>query len=213
MCDMDLESSLTASKVDFGKQKLDYYLPKYDFFEKHSMVIDSSPEKVFEAIHNCDMSESRIIRFLFSLRAVFELFKFNRKAEQQKQTKVHTEAQSFFDQMTKENGFMFLLEEIQNKEVIIGFAGKFWRPKPKIIPLTSVTDFINFNEPGNGKAAWNLYLADNGDGTVALSTETRVLTLGGEAKWFRLYWAVIKPFSGWIRFELLRLIKKRAENH
>ncbi len=52
-------------------QRLNYYLPEYDFAEKHKIVIHSSPEKVFEAIHNIDMRESKVIKTLLSLRNIY----------------------------------------------------------------------------------------------------------------------------------------------
>ena len=45
-----------------------------------------------------------------------------------------------------------------------------------------------------------------------LSTETRILCLGPKAlKRFRAYWMVIRPFSGIVRKEWLRIAKKMAE--
>lgn len=83
-----------------------------------------------------------------------------------------------------------------------------------MIHLSKTADFISFNETGNSKAAWNLYIERNDDGTITLSTETRILCLGEQAKSsFRFYWAVIKPYSGWIRLEILKLIKEQAENY
>jgi len=42
--------------------------------------------------------------------------------------------------------------------------------------------------------------------------ETRILCLGDQAKsLFRLYWTVIRPYSGWIRFKMLKMIKEQAE--
>ena len=34
----------------------------------------------------------------------------------------------------------------------------------------------------------------------------------GARFWFTLYWLIIRPFSGIIRMEMLRIIKKRSEN-
>jgi hypothetical protein len=52
--------------------------------------------------------------------------------------------------------------------------------------------------------------ADGGAATV--STETRVLcTDPGSRRAFRRYWRIVRPFSGLIRIEMLRSIRREAE--
>ncbi|SFG29296.1 hypothetical protein SAMN05660649_01300 [Desulfotomaculum arcticum] len=188
-------------------QKVNCYLSEFDFAEKHKIVIHASPEKVFAAIHNFDMRKSKVINTLVFLRSIPYRLNSNREPDKQLPTKLS------IDQLT-ENGSWILLEEVENQEVIIGFAGKFWQQRPTNIQLSSAADFINFNQTGYSKVAWNLYIERNDDGTATLSTETRILCLEGRAKSsFRLYWAIIRPYSGWIRLEMLKMIKERAENH
>ena len=70
---------------------------------------------------------------------------------------------------------------------------------------------IDASQPGL-KIFWNFYFKEAGDKTV-VSTETRILCLTKKSKSrFSLYWFFVKPFSGIIRLEMLRLIKKQAEN-
>lgn len=45
--------------------RLNYYLPQYDFVEKHSIIVNSKPEKSFEAIWHIDMADSKAIKTLF----------------------------------------------------------------------------------------------------------------------------------------------------
>jgi hypothetical protein len=50
------------------------------------------------------------------------------------------------------------------------------------------------------------------DGATTLSTETRILcTDDRNRRRFRRYWAVVRPFSGLIRIELLRIVRREAE--
>lgn len=187
-------------------QRLNYYLPVYDIFERHKTVIYSSPEKVFEAIHNFNMRKSKVINILISLRSFFHPLNSNKKPDNQKSTSI--------GQLTERNEFMFLLEEVDNQEVVMGTVGKFWRLKPTLIHLSSAADFIDFSKSNYSKVAWNFHLESNDDGSVTLSTETRILCLGGGAIFlFRLYWAIIRPYSGWIRLEMLKLIKEQAESY
>ncbi|AGL00130.1 hypothetical protein [Desulfoscipio gibsoniae] len=186
-------------------QRLNCYLSEYDFDERHNIVIQSSPEKVFEAIYNLDMSKSKVIKPLLSLRSIPYRLSPDRKPEKQEPSGLSIE------QLIKNGGF-FLLEEIKNQEIVIGLVGKFWHLTADMIQLSNVTNFTNFNQTGYGKVAWNFYIEQNADGTVTLSTETRILCLGEQAKSsFRLYWAVIRPYSGWIRIEMLKMIKEQVE--
>ena len=61
--------------------RLDHYLPEYDFSEKHKTVIHSSSEKIFEAIHNMDMSKSKVIKTLFLLRGIYGRLNLSKRPE------------------------------------------------------------------------------------------------------------------------------------
>lgn len=195
-------------------QRLNYYLPEFDFAEKHKIVIRASPEKVFEAIHNFDMRKSKVINTLVFLRNIPYRLYSNREPYNQEPTNGFCSAPILsIDQLT-ETGVWILLEEVENQEVVMGFVGKFWQQQPTQIHFSNTADFVGFNKIGYSKVAWNLYIKRNDDGTATLSTETGVLCLGERAKsLFRSYWAIIRPYSGWIRLEILKMIKERAENH
>jgi hypothetical protein len=75
-----------------------------------------------------------------------------------------------------------------------------------------VAAFRAFNQPRAAKAAFNLLLVPLPGDRTQLRTETRVACVDGAARRrFRLYWMLIKPFSGLIRRSLLRGIRMRAE--
>lgn len=61
------------------------------------------------------------------------------------------------------------------------------------------------------RIAWNFVAERGGDGKHLVSTETRVHC---SASWLRAvfgaYWVVIRPFSGWIRLVMLRLLRDDA---
>ncbi|MGH9649109.1 MAG: hypothetical protein ACRD3I_01435, partial [Terriglobales bacterium] len=65
---------------------------------------------------------------------------------------------------------------------------------------------------GYAKAMWNFTVERAEEGVTRLATETRVVTYGSSARRkFRAYWLVVGPFSGLIRKEMLRLVKRNAE--
>ncbi len=67
---------------------------------------------------------------------------------------------------------------------------------------------IDASQPGL-KIFWNFYFKPVSENVTVVSTETRILCLSAKVKrLFSLYWFFVRPFSGLIRIEILRLIKK-----
>ena len=65
----------------------------------------------------------------------------------------------------------------------------------------------------NTRIIWNFYFAEIEKNKTIVSTETRILCLTKRSKiLFSVYWFFVKPFSGIIRLEMLRLIRKKAES-
>ena len=74
-------------------------------------------------------------------------------------------------------------------------------------------EFVIDASQHNIKIIWNFYFDKVSENKTFVSTETRILCLTKKSKpRFSIYWFFIKPFSGLIRIEMLRLIKKKAEN-
>lgn len=184
--------------------RLNYWLPEWDFREKHRIEINSSSEKVFQAGRTLDMGESGVIKALLRLRDIYGHLTIWRKQES-------SELRFSIEEIVDKTDFI-LLEEVRNKEIVLGLVGKFWEPSGGGVRGLTAGDYIGFNETGFCKVAFNFHIEENAYGPVTLSTETRVLCLGWKAKLlFGLYWAVIRLFSGWIRIEMLRMIKRQAE--
>ncbi len=75
-------------------------------------------------------------------------------------------------------------------------------------------EFVIDASQQNIKIFWNFYFREIDKNKTLVSTETRILCSTKRSKFlFSLYWLFIKPFSGIIRIEMLRLIKKKAENN
>jgi len=72
---------------------------------------------------------------------------------------------------------------------------------------------IDASQPGL-KIFWNFYFKEIGENITMVSTETRILCLTKKSNLlFSLYWFFVKPFSGLIRIEMLRSLKKKVENN
>lgn len=169
---------------------IDEFLPEFDFVERHETTVHGSAADILRAANEVDFAESWIIWSLFWLRGL-----------RTEKITLRNMRESRFEK----------LAETPNRELLLGIAGKFWMPSGEMRKIDSET-FRSFNEPGFAKAVWNFAVEENRGSTV-LSTETRVKCLDADSRRsFGFYWTVIRPFSGLIRMEMLRLIKQRAEN-
>jgi len=173
---------------------IDEFMTIFDFSERHETRVRAAAEKVYAAVNATDFSESWIIWSLLALRGLGW-------SQPSKKTTLRD--------MTRNN--FAILGEKQNQEILLGLAGKFWTPTGNLQKIDA-GNFKKFNEKGFAKAVWNFSLAETG-GETLLKTETRIQCLDEESRQsFALYWTVVKPFSGLIRSEMLRLIKEKAES-
>ncbi|HEY5824893.1 MAG TPA: hypothetical protein VIT44_11030 [Cyclobacteriaceae bacterium] len=168
----------------------DKYLPDFHFSEKHSILIKKDSSEIWSTTDHMDFSGSWIIRTLFALRGMPARMT-NRKGLQK--------------------GRFIRLEQKENEEIIIGLIGQFWKANGNLKQFDP-TEFINWNQPDFLKATWNFELIPEGNFT-RLETETRIQCLSKKSlSRFKRYWFFIRPFSGLIRKEILRGIKKKVES-
>ena len=169
---------------------IDSFLPEYDFSETHDIKIRAEAAHVFHALNEVDFCESATVRWLFRLRGLP-----TEKTTLREMQKMRFET----------------LGEKENQEILIGLAGRFWTLMGDLKEVNS-NNFREFNEKGFAKAVCNFSIDVSG-GETRLTTETRIKCLDAESRRsFRFYWAFIQPFSGLIRKEMLKTIKKKAES-
>ncbi|HSP07438.1 MAG TPA: hypothetical protein VLR94_09690 [Acidobacteriota bacterium] len=171
---------------------LNEVLPRFDVNAEYSTSVHATPARVY-AILQQGMPAGAITKLLMTLR---NLPRFFRREE------------SFRN--TPENAF-YKLKQLENREMVVGIIGQFWKPISNPLPIHSLEEFLEFEKEGYCKAAMNLRILEKGPYLCVVTTETRVLCYGSARAKFLDYWKVIGPFSGLIRKELLRRIKKRAE--
>ncbi len=171
---------------------IDEFLPEYDFEEKHSITIHADAATVYEAAQDANFGESWIVRTLLTLRGMSA------------------------DALTLRNlsySKFQILGERPASELLIGLAGKFWTPWGDLQDVNA-ENFKAFDKSGYAKAAWNFSIdTDAADGKATrLTTETRIKCLDDSSRrCFGFYWTFVQPFSGLIRMEMLKTIKRRAE--
>lgn len=163
-------------------------MPYYTFNETHEKIVNCPIESVYQIAKDFDLSKSRIITFLFKIRGL--------------PTK-RMNLQSFINDI----GFT-KLEENDPYESLVGFWTRI-----KIEKVPSYEEFSNNSISPWLKAVWNFQFEELEKGITKVSTETRVLCIAPITKiTFRLYWTIIKPFSGLIRKKMLNIIKNDAES-
>jgi hypothetical protein len=178
---------------------LDRWLPEFDVSKRHAIRIRAPRDRVFAELLRYDFRTSWSTRFLMALRG------YGSRAR-----RARAERSATLPESLARFGFT-PLEEVPGREMVFGLVGRFWRPNGDLCTV-SADDFPGFREPGFAKAAWNLLLEEDEPGVTRLSTETRVLCLGDAARRrFLLYWRVVEPFSGVIRWSLLRGVRREAE--
>lgn len=168
---------------------IDEFLPEYDFEERHSIEINADAATIYEMAQDADFSESFIVRALLTLRGMSSDALSIRNLNYSK---------------------FRILGERPAKELLIGLAGRFWTPWGDLQDIDA-KNFREFQKDGYAKAAWNFSI-DEADSGSRLTTETRIKCIGTTSRrCFGLYWTVVQPFSGWIRMEMLKAIKQKAE--
>ena len=180
---------------------IDSFLPAPEVTSGHHIEVRATVERTAAAVRSLDLSRSPVVRTLFALRSLPGLF--SRRSPARRGLGLD------MDGLLK-SGFV-LLAEAPDEEVVLGLVGRFWTPTGGLIRVQPA-DFAAFDRPGYAVAAWNFTLSGPAAGPVRLATETRVrLTDAASRRRFRAYWALVGPFSGLIRNEMLRTIKRAAE--
>ena len=169
---------------------IDEFLSDYDFVETHDISIHASAADVYRAANDVDFSESCLIRLLFRIRGLST-----------ENVTLASLKRSRFE----------ILGATPDRELLLGLVGRFWTLGGDMKKIDAES-FKKFSSAGYAKAVWNFAIRPDG-ADLRLSTETRIKCLDhASRRRFGFYWTLIRPFSGLIRMEMLRLIKNKAEN-
>ena len=180
------------------RPRIDEFLPLYDVSASYEIRINAPPCLVYQCVLRSDFNKQWVVRLLMTIRT----------GKQPPRNRVPSD----LPQRLQGTGFV-VLAEVPGEELLIGVAGKFWRPDGgRCLDLTA-GDFGRFARVGHAKVAWNFRLRTESPNCMVLSTETRIKCFGRAALWkFRLYWSLVGPFSGLIRKAILKQVKTEAES-
>jgi hypothetical protein len=186
---------------------IEKYAPTADASELHQIEIEADVQSVYQSLWSADLAGSAIIKTLMGLRTLPALLLHSSSLHLKQSGRRRTiTMQGLID-----SGFAKLAED-PGRELVLGIAGRFWRPTGNVSPF----DETNFNGPvpvGLARAVWNFHLQQSDPGRTILSTETRVICgdAASRAK-FRVYWLFVQPFSGLIRRLMLNSVKRECEH-
>ena len=185
---------MTTSNQD--RSRINEFLPNHDFSARYEIRINAPASAVYQCLRRSDFSELWLVRVLMTIRTGKRL-PANRVPGDLRQRLQGT-------------GFV-ILSEVPNEEIVIGVAGRFWRPDGGRCMELTAKDFAAFSPSGYAKVAWNFKLrADSTESTV-LSTETRIKCFGQAAlRKFRIYWSLVGPFSGLMRKAILKQVEDQS---
>lgn len=194
---MGLSQVMTRTLPE-GSLLMDEFLPNHDFSAAYEISINAPTSVVYQCLLQSDFSKVRLVRLLMSIRSGKRL----------PRGRVPTDLR----QRLQGTGFL-ILSDSPNEEIVIGVAGRFWRPDGGRCMELTAKDFAEFSRSGFTKVAWNFKLWSKSPRSTVLSTETRIKCFGAAAFWkFHLYWSVVGPFSGLIRKAILQQVKTEAES-
>jgi hypothetical protein len=169
---------------------IDQFLPRFDVSARYQIDVLAPVERAYAVARSLDIRASWMIRWFYLLRGL-------------------PSYSLTLDGMLK-MGFVLLADK-PSQEIVFGLIGRFWTRSAQIQSVTADT-FVPFDQPGFAKAVGNIAFTAHGNGSVRVTTETRIHCPDAASRlYFRLYWTLIGPFSGIIRKEWLQLIKQRAE--
>lgn len=169
--------------------ELDRLFPHAPFREIHTRRVRSDPANVWKTLRAIDFADSRPARILFLLRGI-------------------TSPSLGWSDLER-LGFV-PLHAHEPHELVYGLVARPWSLAGGIRQVEAA-DFPTFVEPGYAVIGWNYHLQPDADETI-VTTETRVRCTDPSAtRSFRRYWAVVRPFSGFIRSRSLALLAGRVE--
>jgi hypothetical protein len=180
---------------------IDDFLPTFDATERHQILIQASPARVYEVLLTTDFGRPLLVRALLGLRALPSWLLHGGRS--------HRASRKITFTTFLQNGFV-LLAERQAEEIVLGLVGRFWT-LTGCLERTSPEAFQQECRAGLAKAAWNFTIESFGQVTKVV-TETRIQCTDRQSRRrFRAYWLLIRPFSGLLRRYMLRELRQASE--
>jgi len=174
-------------------------LPRCHFEERHSLDgIEGMPHDIIDAICRIDDTQDAVLSSLLWLREL--------PGRWLERIRPGTGIPNTRKRFGLQN---FAVLERSSCEVAFGLAGQFWKLDFGLVPVLNVASFRQLAGP---KLVLSFRVISQGGSHCQLETVTRVLCSDvSSLRRMKVYWGVIRPFSGWIRRRILRQVKRTVE--
>lgn len=186
-------------------QILDSLLPDFSFNEYHEVSIQASPEKIKQVLQVIGVKDIPAARLLMKIRGIAdEEVDLSDRASNNSvgSDTISTPDFNFFVVAPDEWITVMIL-----KSVIVSNNAN----KPAPPEISTLEQFVSFNEPGYVKVAVNFRFNRITDKETMLTTETRNNGITRkDNRTFGYYWRIIYPGSAIIRRVWLDTVKKKA---
>ena len=183
-----------------GGDLLDRFMPEYDVRERHQTRVAAPAGVTFAAASELALHRSPLIRGLFRARQLL----MGGTVPPARVPDV-----PFLDEVVALGWRMLAVEP--ERQVVVGAVTQPWVADVVFRGLPP-GEFAAFAEPDYVKIAWTIGVTPLGAQTSLLRTETRaVATDEGARARFRPYWTLASPGILLIRREMLRLVRREAE--
>jgi len=192
---------------------IDEFLPAFQFRERHQRRVAAPVARARAELREVDLARSPFIGPLFALRGlparVAGLWSRGAAAAATANAREVLQAGrlgAFFDQ-----AFVTLRDGPDT--LVVGAVGAFWRNGGGIARVAP-DRFRDDRTPGCARLAWMFEFTPLDSGAACLAaTETRIDCNDAAARRaMQLYWLAIRPASGLIRREMLRLLARRCSD-
>lgn len=206
-------------------EPIDEFLPLFHFRERHVRRIEAPPSQVAAQLRDVELARSPLIGPLFVLRSLpARLARIRSRHSDPVRAHDPDAGQSPGAGQGNASGALqagrlghFLdaafvtLRDDPARGLVVGAVGAFWRSAGgvrRIAPAQFATD----RTPGLARLAWMFDFQPLDQGRACLAvTETRIHGNDAAARRaMRCYWLLIRPASGLIRREILRLLARRC---
>jgi hypothetical protein len=181
---------------------IDEFLPAWQFRERHERVIRAEPARIAAELPRVNFADSMLIGWLFALRALPARLLHGPDAAA---ALAPGPLGEFFARA------FVPLRNAGERGLVIGAVGEFWRAAGGIRAVAPAA-FSSDRTPGCARLAWAFDFEPLDAARTRVITETRIACNDAAALWpMRAYWWLIRPASGFVRRETLRLLAQRCE--
>lgn len=174
------------------------FVPSPDASDEHEIVIHAPAPIVFECASHLDVGTLPLVRAIFWLRAKI-----------MRDTPVARAAQGFIAEL-KSLGYGVLVYE-PDRVLVMGAVACPWQRNVTFRAIAPES-FVSFDEPNLVKIVWTLEAEPLGPALTRFRTETRAQATDASARRkFTLYWLAFSIGIHFIRWNMLRAIRREAE--